>query len=162
LKNKRCNKAEDREIMDKLIEEILNSNNKNELLDILKKYNISLIDNYDDVKTKKNICNTNSSCDFVNNLVMNKFHTSKYNVGDELICRKSLILKKQPIKSLLMKEQKSMKSLINILTGKKQQRTFVNYTYTIMEIKENYMILNDDEEDIEVDIDLVKKYFCAY
>jgi hypothetical protein len=146
-KNKRCGTAEDRKIMDNLNKEILNSNNKSEILDILKTHNISVVNSHRDLTTKKNICNTNSSCDFVNNLVMDKYHTTKYNVGDELICRKSLILKK------------SIKSLINILIGKKQQRTFVNYTYTIMEIKENYMILNDDEEDIEVDTDLVKKYF---
>jgi hypothetical protein len=126
-------KADDREIMDNLNREILNSNNKSELLDILKKYNISIVSSHRDLTTKKNICNTNSSCDFVNNLVMDKYHTSKYNVGDELICRKSLKLKKQ--------------------------RAFVNYTYTIMEIKETSMILNDDEEDIEVDKDLIEKYF---
>jgi len=132
-KNKRCVTAEDRKVMDNLNEEILNSNNKSEILDILKKHNISVVNSHRDLTTKKNICNTNSSCDFVNKLVMDKYHTTKYNVGDELICRKSLKINKQ--------------------------RAFVNYTYTIMEIKENTMILNDDEEDIEVDKDLIEKYF---
>jgi ATP-dependent exoDNAse (exonuclease V) alpha subunit len=134
-KNKRCKTEEDREKMDSFIQDILNSTgDKKELLDILKKYDIKIIGNIKDIHTKKNICHMNSSCEFVNKLVMNKYHPDKkYIVGEDLICRKTLQIKKA--------------------------KTYVNYTYKIIEIKDESMILNDDDEDIEVSKELIEKHF---
>ena len=133
-KNKRCVNKSDRELMDNLIQEILNSQDKKDLLEVLKRYDIKIVGNINDIHTKKNICHMNSSCDFVNNLIMKKYHPdTKYIAGDELICRKTLQIRKQ--------------------------KTYVNYTYKIVEIKKNTMILNDDDEDIEVDKEMIERHF---
>ena len=133
-KNKRCVNDQDRKVMDNLVDEILNSKDKPELLEILQKYNIKIVRNIKDIDTTKNICHMNSSCEFVNKMVMDKHHPhKKYRVGDELICRKTLQLKKQ--------------------------KTYVNYTYSIIQINETSMILNDDDEDIEVSIEMIEKHF---
>jgi hypothetical protein len=75
----------------------------------------------------------NETCDWVNKLISDKFQDRKYFEGMELICRKSMKFGKI--------------------------RTFVNYTYTVKEIKENTFVLDDGEDQIEVFHDLIDKFF---
>lgn len=135
-KNKRCITEEDRMKMDELLPKLLNSKSKEQILNIFTEYGIKTIEKVDDVNTMRNICYSNMNCQYITNTMMKKFpKLQKYNVGDNLICRKSLQIKKQ--------------------------KTLVNFTYTIREINELTMVLDDGEELIEINMELVDKWFMT-
>lgn len=128
--NKRCETNEDRQKIKELSNEIRNLNNTFDFWKIVEKYGIKTTNKF---ITKKNVCAFNETCEFVNNQISNKLKNEKYFVGQQLICRKTLKMK--------------------------NARTFINFTYRILEIKEKTYLLTDEFCEIELAKDFVEKNF---
>ena len=132
--NKRCKSVEDREIMKALSFEVRTMTSKKEFIPICKKYGINMITNPHDISTTRNVCAENNTCSWVNNLVYKKNHPeTKYFVGQDLICRKTL--------------------------KGKGYKTFVNYTYTITSIGEEYMGLDDGDNQFQLSLEMIYNHF---
>ena len=132
--NKRCKTPEDRKIMKELTQEIRNIENKSDIFNICKKYGIKVIDNKHQITSKKNICGTNLTREWVNNIIQQKNHKdNKYLVGMNLICRANL--------------------------KGKDYKTHINYTYKIIEIKDKSFILGEGENKFELTIETIHKNF---
>lgn len=131
--NKRCKTKEDQDKIKKMTMEIRTANSKVECIQILRKYNIKMIYDKKNITTRKNVVALNKTCDWVNDVVCKKYQDTKYFVGMEIICRKSLKIGKM--------------------------RTYVNYTYVVKEMKEKVFVLDDGDEEIEVFNDLIYKFF---
>jgi hypothetical protein len=129
--NKRCKTQEDRQKIKELSNEIRNMNDMSELWNIVKKYKIKITDK---IKTKKNVCALNKTCEWLNNKISNIAHKdNKYFIGQELICRKTFKIK--------------------------SERTFINYTYTITDIKADTYCLTDGFAKIELNKSIVHQHF---
>jgi len=130
--NKRCTTDADRQIIKDLSNDIRSLENKQDIWKVFKKYNIKTTDK---IRTRRNVCALNQTCDWVNEQLSNVLNKeNKYQVGQQLICRKTF---KQ---------------------GK--LRTYINFTYTITEVTENGFILDDGLETIiELKAEQVKNGF---
>ena len=132
--NKRCKTDEDRQIMKNLTQEIRSIDDKNEIFKICEKYGIKINDRKDQITTTKNICGTNATREWVNNLIQQKNHKeNKYFVGMNLICRGNL--------------------------KGKDYRTHINYTYKIVEITEKNMKLQEGLNQFELSVEMIHKHF---
>lgn len=132
--NKRCKTKEDQIKIKQMTSEIRDAKSKSGCIQVLKKYGIKFVTDKNNITTSKNVVALNKTCDLVNEIMYKKLHPkSKYFVGQQLICRKSMKIAKF--------------------------RTYVNYTYTVKEIKDNSFILNDGDDDIEIFADLIYKHF---
>jgi hypothetical protein len=120
---KRC-RPEDRERISGMCKAIRHGD-KTDIFNILKTYNIVLVDDINLITTKRNICHSNDSCDVVNTFCQAKFHpTEPYVVGGKLICRTSI--------------------------QRKNVRTYINYRYDIVDVKEKLITISDSVENFEL------------
>jgi hypothetical protein len=132
--NKRCQSADDRVKIKSMTHEILATDNKKQIIQIFKDYGVNLITKPEDIITKRNICGTNASSNWVNNLIYKKYHgEKKYFVGQELICRKTI--------------------------NSAHYRTFVNYTYTVMNIATDTFTLDDGEIEFDIPVAIIHQHF---
>ena len=132
--NKRCQSVEDRIKIKTMTHEILEADSKKQMIEIFKNYGVNIIKDPTEIFTKRNICAMNESSNWVNNIIYKKYHgEKKYFIGQDLICRKT------------------MKGAT--------YKTFVNYTYTITNIMENEMTLNDGEMEFNLPLAIIYQHF---
>ena len=134
-KNKRCTNQADRITMDNLFQDILATEDKNKIIELLiRKYKVKTIKS-EDLETKINICSGWAACSSVSNIVLSKTNHSenKYVVGGTIVCRKTMKIKKATV--------------------------FSNYTYHIKSISDEFFVLTDEDDEIEVPIKLITQHF---
>jgi hypothetical protein len=134
--NKRGTTEEDKVAFQNLSYDVRNLTCKKDFAEIVKKYNLKVVRNMNDVITKRNISHLNKTCDEVNDIIYKKNHPDKkYFVGMKLICNKSYVYK--------------------------TLRLYVNYTYNVVAITDEYFLLNDglEEKNLIVNRKLIDTHF---
>jgi len=120
--NKRCKTDEDRKKIKEITFAIRNSKSKQEALIILFE-NFNIIKDKNAIKNfKNNVCALNDTAEWVNDIVHIKENDEKYYEGMEILCKTSY--------------------------KGKGKRTFVNYTYEILAVEENDIVVGDDDDNI--------------
>ena len=76
----------------------------------------------------------NSTCEYINEELFKKYHPdNKYYIGQQLICRKTFNTKKY--------------------------RTYLNYSYTVMDIKTDTFVINDGDTEFEIEKSHIYNHF---
>jgi hypothetical protein len=132
--NKRCKSDEDRAQIKLMTTEVRTASSMKQAIEIVKRFNINMVKRKECITTNRNVCAFNNSCLQVNDLVYKRLHpTSKYFVGQRIICRKNL--------------------------KGKGFKTHINYTYTIKNISDVDMELSDGEVDFKIPIATIQNSF---
>lgn len=159
--NKRLKTDEDKLKLYNLKKDILDNNIP--LIDTFKKNNFNIINKYEDIKTIKNIVYFNKRAARIDkyiheNLIdipknYKQINGIKYWEGLDLICRSHLIIKKnkEDENDNKKKRNKKIEDFIdnNGYTFKTNCRLYVNYRYTIDEIKDKFIVLKENVSKIK-------------
>jgi hypothetical protein len=132
--NKRCRTEEDRKKIKEITYKIRNAPSKQDAVLILfEKFNI--IKDKNAIKDfKHNVVALNDTAEWVNDIVHIKENNEKYYEGMEILCKTTY--------------------------KGKGKRTFVNYTYQILGVEDNEIVVGDDDDNIFLfDKDDMEKYF---
>ena len=130
--NKRCLLKEDQFKIKKITKSIRECKTKNEALDILKS-NFKIIYDKKDIVNKRNVVALNRTAEWVNSLIHKPVEGQVYYEGLNLICRKS--------------------------SRGKDYKLHVNYTYEILEIKDDIFKLTDNENEFNVERKVIDSCF---